>query len=186
MPLPSFSPESSAAKAMELHDANGDGFLDEQELDSAPGIKASLPNTDTDKDKRVSEEEIAERIRSWQQMRVGLMSVQCAVYLDKQPLAGATVTFEPEPCMEGAIYAAEAVTGGAGTARPKVPKENRPSPDSPPGMQAGFYLVKVSKLEGGTETIPAKYNTNTILGQQIAPDDYAIANRRVIFSLESE
>jgi hypothetical protein len=45
--------------------------------------------------------------------------------------------------------------------------------------------VKVSKTVNGKETIPAIYNAETILGQQIAPDDPAFTNQRIKLDLKS-
>jgi len=39
-----------------------------------------------------------------------------------------------------------------------------------PGLYLGFYRVRVSKNKGGKELIPAKYNTETELGAEIADD----------------
>jgi hypothetical protein len=39
--------------------------------------------------------------------------------------------------------------------------------DFPPGVAPGFYRVEITK---SGETIPAKYNTDTILGQEAAID----------------
>ena len=62
--IPSFDPEGSAEKAMELYDTDGDGALSDSELDAAPGIKAAIRNLDSDSDGKVSSEEIAARIPS--------------------------------------------------------------------------------------------------------------------------
>lgn len=184
VPLPSYDPDGAAAKAIELYDTDGDGQLSETELDAAPGIKAAMRNLDTDSNGQVSEEEIAERVRSWETQQIGLMALSCEVYMDGSPLSGATVTFEPEEILGDSIKKAVGETGLAGTLRPKVPKELRPSPDSPPGVQLGFYRVKVSKMQGGKETIPKRYNAETVLGQQVAKDDYGIVNKQVIFNVK--
>ena len=186
VPLPDFDPESAAETAMELYDVDGDGFVAGEELENAPGLKSAIKNLDADGDGKVSAEDVAERVRTWQDMRIGLMSVNIQVEMDGRPLTGAEVTFEPEEFMGGAIETAYGRTGLAGTTSIKVPKERRPSPDSPPGVQAGMYKVKISKIEGGQETIPAKYNTETTLGQQVSKDDWAISNKQVIFRLKSK
>lgn len=184
--IPSFDPEGSAEKAMELYDTDGDGALSDSELDAAPGIKAAIRNLDSDSDGKVSSEEIAARIRAWEEQKIGLISISCELYMDGQPLDGATITFEPESILGDVVKSAVGKTGLTGTFRPKIPKEQRPTPDSPPGLQAGLYRVKVSKMQGGKETIPARYNSETILGQQIAKDDFAVANKMVIFKLKSK
>ncbi len=184
--LPSYDPDGSAEQAMEMYDTNGDGFLAGEELDSVPSIKQAMFNIDTDKDQKVSLDEITERIRTWADSEVGLMSVSCEVFMNGQPLNGATVTFTPEPFLGDVIKDAIGETGMGSTARPKIPKDQRPSPDSPPGIQPGFYKVVVSKQQNGEELVPAKYNSETTLGQQISRDDPAIVNKRVIFSLKSK
>ena len=68
---------------------------------------------------------------------------------------------------------------------PAIPKENRPTPDMPSGLQLGFYRVRVSKQANGKEMIPAKYNTETTLGQQVAPDDPALMGGDIPFRLNS-
>jgi hypothetical protein len=39
-------------------------------------------------------------------------------------------------------------------------------------------------MVNGAESLPAKFNTETIIGQQIAPDDPAVAEQRVRFDLK--
>jgi hypothetical protein len=39
-----------------------------------------------------------------------------------------------------------------------------------PGVYLGLYRVKVSKQVGGRETIPARYNSQTELGCEVATD----------------
>lgn len=176
---PSISPSGAAAAAMETYDANQDGFIADAELDAAPSLKASMDTLDQDKDGKVSEQEIADRITSWQQGRTGVTVVRCYVTMDGQPLEDAEVTFEPEAFLGDEMRAATGVTAFDGAASPIIPKENRPSPDMPAGIQLGFFKIRVSKMVNGKETIPAKYNAETTLGQQIAGDDPAILRHRI-------
>ena len=50
-------------------------------------------------------------------------------------------------------------------------------------MHLGLYKVRISKVIGGQETIPRKYNAETILGQELAPDVPEISNNRVAYAL---
>jgi EF hand len=184
--MPSFDPADSASKAMELYDTDGDGYVAGEELEHAPGLKAALKNLDQNKDGKVSEEEIAERVRVWDRQHIGMMRFDCTFLLDGDPLADAQVTFDPDEFLLGVVQAARGETTMGGTLSPKVPKEKRATPDTPPGMQAGIYKVRVSKIVGGKETIPARYNTETVLGQEVSKDDWAILNRRVVFKLTSD
>jgi len=186
LPMPSFNPSASAARAIDSYDADGDGFVAGNELENAPGLKAALKTLDQNEDGKVSKAEVAERVRIWGQMRIGMMSFDALFLLDGKPLAGAQITFDPEEFLGGVVMAGYGETSLGGDMRPSVPKEKRPAPNSPPGMQAGIYKVRVSKIVGGKETIPAKYNTKTILGQEVSKDDWAINNRRVVFKLKSD
>ncbi|MBX3432098.1 MAG: hypothetical protein KF847_02000 [Pirellulales bacterium] len=184
--VPRFDPGAISAKAMELYDKDKDGFIAGSELLSAPGLNAAMKTIDTNGDQKIEVGEIAERVRMWGQMQIGLLSFQCSATLDGTPLVGAKVTFEPEEFMLGTIQAAEADLGALGVSSPTIPKEKRPSPDTPPGVQAGIYKVRISRIQDGKETIPAKYNTETILGQQVSKDDPGIMARRVNYALSSK
>lgn len=182
---PSFDPSGSADQAMELFDKDGDGFLAGAELDAAPGIKAAMKTLDGDQDGKVTAEEINARIQAWVTRGVGLMGCACAVTLDGKPLDGATITFDPEPIFGDLLQPAMGpVTGG--TASPTIPKQNRIPADAPPGLRVGLYRVRISKPVNGVETIPAQYNKETTLGQQVSTDDPAIAGQRVRYELTSK
>ncbi len=181
---PQIDADVSAQKAMELYDVDGNGNLDATELAKAPGLNAAIKTLDTNSDDQVSKNEIADRIRSWQENNAGLTSILCNVIMNGYPLEGATVTFEPESFLGDDMQTAVGTTTRHGVTSPSIPKENRPSPDTPSGLQLGFYRVRVSKILDGKETIPEKYNLETGLGQQVAGDDPAVFNRRVIFHLK--
>jgi hypothetical protein len=170
---------------MEIYDSNRDGFVADAELDKAPGLKAAIKNFDADRDGKVSEQEIAARVTAWEKMNIGLMSFGCEVTLDGAPLSGATITFDPEPFLKGVIQEASDVTTLGGTATPTIPKDKRPATDTPPGIQIGLYKVKITAGEG-SGSIPAKYNSDTILGQEVSQDDPSILNNRVRFNLTTK
>lgn len=183
---PSISASGAASKAMTEYDKDGDGFIAGAELDAAASLKAAMATLDLDKDGKVSADEIEQRIETWQATKLGLMSITCRVTLDGKGVDGATVTFEPETFLGDNVKQGEGFTSGGGLATVSILKENRPSPDYPPGLQFGFYKVKVSKKTNGTETIPAKYNTETTLGQQISNDDPAILSQSIKFDMISK
>lgn len=182
---PSIDPDRAAGNAMEMYDANGDNALSGEELDRVPGLKSAMETVDTNGDTKLDAGEIAARIRSWQESQVGVAGPRFIVVMNGQPLTGATVTFEPESFLGDEFLVGHGKTDDVGMVAPRIPKENRPSPDMPGGLQLGFYRVKVSKSVSGKETIPAKYNTETILGQQIALDDPALVNRTGRIELNS-
>jgi len=177
---------SSAGKmAMEQYDKDGDGKVAGAELDHAPALKAAIKNLDTDSDGGVSAAEVTERVNAWKAMETALASVQCRVTLDGEPLAGATVTFEPESFLGDAVKHAIGTTNPYGMVSPSVPVDERPDPKSPGGAHFGLYKVRISKMVNGKETLPARYNTDTTLGQEVSYDDPGVKNRNVIYALKS-
>lgn len=183
---PDIDASGAAAQAMEMFDADGDGYLNSAELPHSPGLRASMKTLDANTDSMVTEDEIAARIRAWQATQAGLTAIRCYVTIDGQPLAGGTVTFEPEPFLADYLQTATGKTTPDGVASPSIPKDKRPSPNMPPGLQLGFYRVRFSRIVNGRETVPAKFNAETTVGQEISPDDPAILRQRVAFDLKSD
>jgi hypothetical protein len=183
---PAFDPVGSAAKAMEIYDKDGDGLIAEEELEAAVSLKAAIKNLDKDKDGKISSEEISNRISSWQSQRIGLMLFQCSVTMDGSPLSGVKIKFEPEEILGDIIRGAEATTNMVGTAIPFIPLDQQDGQNQPTGMDPGLYKVRFSLIVDGKETIPARYNTETIIGQEVSEDDPAISNNRVQYNLKSK
>jgi hypothetical protein len=164
---PDIDPDQLSAAAIEQYDQNGDDVIDGQELESAPSIRFSQERIDANGDRKILPAEIAQFAQQhWIDSPVGIVRVQCVVNFKGRPLDGATVTLEPESFMQGAVSPASGVTRG-GTAALDVSDEARPHPNAH-GAQTGLYLVRISKVVNGKETIPAKYNDQTILGCEIA------------------
>jgi len=76
-------------------------------------------------------------------------------------------------------------TNQFGTVSPIIPKDQRPDPKLPGGAQLGLYKVRISKIVNGKETIPPRYNTETILGQEVAYDDAGIKSNSVTYALKT-
>jgi hypothetical protein len=183
---PSIDPGGAAAEAIELYDADGDGFIAGAELDKAPGLKAAMATLDTDKDGKVSADEIQARIEFWQGTQFGAYLVECNVTLNGQPLEDAIVTFDPEPFLADEIQAGEGISSFSGIAYPTIPKEKRDTADTPPGVRLGFYRVRISKVVNGKETVPAKYNSESTIGQQISPDDPVLQKGKLKYDLKTK
>jgi hypothetical protein len=182
---PSIDASAAASRAIETYDKNGDAVISGDELEKAPALKAGLPRIDTSGDKGASADEIAARINTWKQMRTGLTSFTFTVTVDGAPLTDAIVTFEPDPILGDDIKAATSTTNVSGRGRASVPAPPDAQPSEiVPGMQIGLYRVKVSKIVGGKETIAAKYNTETTLGQEVALDVAEIAKNHVTYALK--
>lgn len=176
----------AGAAAMDEYDNNGDGKVAGDELERAPGLKAALGTLDQDADGAVSADEVAARVQVWQGSRTGLTTVPCLVLLDGRPLDGAQVTFEPESFLGDELRTAIGTTNRFGKTSPTIPKEDRPTPESPAGLPFGLYKVRISKADGGRERIPPRYNAETVLGQEVSFDVPAIINNQVIFRLKSK
>ncbi|HBO45747.1 MAG TPA: hypothetical protein DD670_17845 [Planctomycetaceae bacterium] len=165
---PSIDAKAAGAAAMEQYDANQDGKIDGVELEKAPSLKAALANLDNSNDKSVDADEVTKRIEAWHESKKGLMSVMTMVTIGGRPLAGATVVFEPEAFLGPNIKQATGTTNEQGVALMRIE-----GADSP-GVAPGLYLVRITN-EG--MNLPTKYNTETILGAEVAADaDYTKRN----------
>jgi hypothetical protein len=182
---PAIDAAAAGRDALARYDADGNGLIAGVELDAAPPLKAALVRLDTDKDGGVSAAEVAERVRAWKAMLTGLASVRCHVTLDGKPLAGARVVLEPEPFLGTHVKPASGETNPFGDVSPSVAPEDLPDPSLPGGVHFGLYRVRISKQVDGRETIPARYNTETVLGQEIAYDDPGMIANDIRFTLES-
>jgi hypothetical protein len=165
---PPYDPAAAAAKAMKLYDADKDGKISGEELDKAPGLKAALKVMRTDADKGITADQISLRVQKWLDSRIGRTSLSCMVTHNGKPLPGATVKFVPEKFLSDALTeTASGVTNQTGMTLLSVPVQ--PGPDAlPPGLPLGIYRVEITK-DG--EDIPAKYNTETVLGQEVSLDN---------------
>jgi hypothetical protein len=161
---PQVSPRAAARAALAEYDTNKDGALDAQELQRCSALLGALKRIDKNNDGRLTADEIADRL-TFLQREGTLMGISVEVTLDGRPLPGATVTLVPEKFMGPAFKPVSAVTDdiGAGQLKGEGAGED--------AVPLGYYRILVSKKNAqGQETIPARYNTNTILGQEIAPD----------------
>ncbi len=176
--VPDLPDPSAAHKAMELYDTNHDGFLDAKELENVPGLKAALKQVDSNHDGKISEQEIADRIKSWADLRIGRTEVICQVTHNGKPLAGAKVVFVPEKFLGGTIQSGSGTTSANGQAHVSCPYA---ADSAVKGLAPAFYRVEVTK-EG--EKIPAKYNTETTLGAEVAGGRHAKESGGLFFDLQ--
>jgi hypothetical protein len=156
------SPEAIGQQALEEYDANRDGLISGEELDRCPALKNSMEVLDRNKDGKLSADEIAERIREYQNLKTALLTVRCQVTLNNRALPGARVTFVPEKFMGSAVKPASGLTDASGTAILETAGMS--------GANLGFYKIEVSLKDGvGNETVPPRYNSQTVLGQEVGP-----------------
>ena len=167
----------AARKAMELYDTNHDGFLDAKELDQVPGLKAAIKEVNTNHDGKISEQELAARIKGWTDLQIGRMPVVCRVTHQGKALAGATVVFVPESFLGGTLQSGSGTTNAAGSANISSPYA---ADASVKGLSPGFYRVQITKAG---EKIPAKYNSETIFGAEVGCQS-AMELRGLYFDLQ--
>jgi hypothetical protein len=154
----SYDPEEMAKAAIIQLDKNVNGTIEGAEFDACPGLKAALPHIDTNKDSKLTAEELKARFEGYRAVATSNFTIR--VSLDGTPLADATVTLTPEPFMGGVVGEATGRTGADGSVTNYM-VERRELPGLPPGV----YTVAITK--DGT-AIPAKYNTRTTLGCEVS------------------
>ncbi len=152
-------------------------------MEAAPELQAGIDLIDLNKDGSIDKGEIAQRIGVWQSARTGLTSFLCVVTYNGKPLEGAVISYEPAEYLGDNLLPAEGVTNYTGLVSPRIPKELRPSEDSPSGIAYGFYKVKISVKSNGKEQLPARYNEQTTLGHEVGPDDPGVLNGTVYYKL---
>ncbi len=162
---PRINAAAAGEAAIEQYDTDGDGAISGEELEKAPSLKRASRQIDRNDDGKINAKEIADRIREWQASRLGRRVLTCTVNKDGKPLEGATITFVPEEFLGDQVQTATGVTDESGMAAISVPL----SGNDPPGVAPGLYLVRITG-----EDIPAKYNTETILGEEVAQDSEAL------------
>ena len=123
-------------------------------------MQRTTDKIDTDGDGMLTAEEIAARIQYWLDSPTVVNTCDPLITLNGRLLVGATVTFEPEKFLGPAYSVSEGTSDEYGRAYIKGPDPMYP------GLQLGFYRVKISKVVNGRETIPARYNSNTELGHE--------------------
>ncbi len=146
---------------MEMYDANKDGKLSGEELDKCPGLKAAAASLDSE-GSGVTADQIAARIKVWQNNRIARLDVRCTVLHNGKPIEGAEVKFVPEKFLGPNMIVAAGKTDPSGVASISIPTSG--DQFDRPGVPQGFYRVEITKPG---LTIPAKYNTETVLGHEV-------------------
>ena len=164
------NPGSAKTEAIELYDKDGDGALNDAELETVPGILKNKDKYDLDGDGLVSGDEIADRVRLWQKDGVGIRGLKVTVLLGNRPLQGAEVRFIPEPYMGDGPKVGVGTTNASGVASVSVAPEFLPEDLRVArirGLFQGTYKIEVTHP---TQTISPRFNTTTTLGEEIARD----------------
>jgi hypothetical protein len=151
----------AANQTLAEYDANKDGALDAKELEACPG--SERPETGGQEQRQPPDRRRDRRPATFFQQQ----GMQTDVSVEVTPTAGpgrATVTLVPEKFMGPSVKSASTVTDEAGTGYFKTEGSDYVQ------VALGYYRVEVSKKVQGREVIPAKYNTKTVLGQEVSPD----------------
>jgi hypothetical protein len=158
-----------ARAALKQFDRNGNGTIEGAELDGCPALKKALAVFDKNGDRAISADELAERFRAYKAAGIGAVGVSCLVRLNGHPIEKAVVRFVPEDCMNGATTSGTGTSDADGVAVIA-------GDDGTPGLPYGLYRITVSlTANGGSEVIPARYNTSTTLGREIGPDPRGVS-----------
>lgn len=159
------SAERCAKAAFAALDKDGDGFLGRKELQACPALLNALEKYDLDRDGKVSFEELVQRFRRFCRSQPPTKSVTFQVLLEEKPLVGADVRLEPEPFVQPPCKPAVGLTDTMGLTAPRTPELGLA------GVYCGLYRIVISlKDPDGREQLPSRYNVETTLGQEIAPD----------------
>ena len=145
-------------------DKNKNGSIEPNEAQACPALAGAFADIDTNRDRRLSADELRKRVEAYAASATGSVEVGCVVRVDVQPLAGATVTFVPEACMGPTLKTAVGTTDPDGhCAEYKIDgKLFR-------GIAPGLYKIQVTK-DGAA--LPARFNTQTILGKEVFHDPH--------------
>jgi len=168
VPPPTIDPSEAGTAAIDEYDTDGDEGLSHEELAKCPAILSAMELYDQNRDGKVNADEIADRIRSWQAHSIGVTSFYCKVLMDGQPLDGAVVKLVPETFLGDAVKPATGLSGRTGLAVLAIAADDLPDDQKRlRGIHVGLFKVEVTHP---SVTIPARYNTATILGQETAGD----------------
>lgn len=160
---PTYAPDAGAA-AINTYDTNSDQAISGEELNAVPALKASMGAVDADKDGKITAAEINQRVDEWKESRIGKMAAICEVTLDGKPLANAEVRFDPESFLGSNLPSGTGTTSEDGSVGITVSTDESSSRNF--GMPCGWYKIRVTS---SSRKIPDRFNTNTVLGCEVAP-----------------
>lgn len=162
---PKYNAGAQGAQAVAGLDTDGNQLLDAKELAASPALLADLKKLDSDNDQRLSAVEIGAKVAAWTQGGVGAVGIVCWVTRGGQPVPNVQVKFIPESYLGDVVKPGAGVTDTRGSA--SMTAEGQKSIGV---MQCGYYRVELSSPLDGKETIPAKFNSHTVLGADVRPN----------------
>jgi hypothetical protein len=163
-PVPTYDLDAIPQAILAEFDKNKNGSIETNEAQACPALSGAFAAIDTNRDRRLSADELRKRVEQYAASRTGSVEVGCAVRLDDQPLAGATVTFVPEACMGPSLKTAVGTTDADGRC-----SEYQIDGKRYRGLAPGLYKIQVTR-DGAA--IPARFNSQTVLGKEVFHDPH--------------
>jgi hypothetical protein len=163
---PSIDAEAAGQAAIKEFDQNKDNKISGAEFDKVPSLLQALPTVKSTKEKGLTAADITARLKAWQQTKIGRIGgVIAMVTRNGKPLVGAEVKFVPEKFLGGSMPECKGAnpTGQDGS----VEITETVNPGDPRGVPPGYNRVEITMPDG---SIPAKYNTQSIFGEEVCPD----------------
>ena len=160
-----------AQKVIKRNDKNGDGLLIASELSGLYGNRSSFKEGyDLDGDGKLSRDELARRIDTWQKESPIPHVVDVIVLLGGAPLAGATVRMVPDFDPGDGSQAKSAQTDATGTAHFEVALEDLTKALNKPDYRGVFGSNFKVEITHPQRKIPAKHNVNSQLTAELPRD----------------
>lgn len=161
---PEIDPVAASEEAIRLYDKNGDGSLNEDELNACPGIKLHKSAYDSDGNGMISAEEIAAQIKHLTAAGIGQTRLKITVLYNGRPLPDAEVKMTPEPYLGDAVKPAYGTTNRSGIATMDIRDEDLPeSEHGIVGVHCGTFKIEVTHPKAN---LPERYNVSTTLGYE--------------------
>lgn len=165
---PKLDPAAASAACLAEYDANKDGLLDKMELTKAPGIASQIALYDANSDGKVSKDELTARLTKFVADATAITTVSFQVMLDGKPLEGAAVRLVPEKYLGEAFKPATGTTDAQGFVSPEIAAADLNKDEQGlRGVHVATYRIEVTHP---TIAMPAKFNTATEYGLEVAPD----------------
>ena len=139
------------------------------ELAAAPELLAIAGQDAANNDAALDADEIQSGIEKWKDSAVGPRQVPFIITLDSRPLVGAMVTLKPASFFGSELKGATGKSGPTGGGQLATSPEDLPKAAPKLALvQAGLYRVEITHP---SVKIPAKYNTESILGIEVSSSD---------------
>lgn len=127
---------ATADAAITALDVDGNGSLDEQELDACLGLKVGASRIDADQDQQLSRDELVARFQKLESMS-DIIGAQVVVVQEGRPLANAQVTLTPAPFLGEGLQSYHGKSNTRGSCA--LSGESVPLP----GLPTGYYTAKI-------------------------------------------